>query len=191
VYSNTILYFGSLIRKKGLLELPLIFNEVIQKNPEAKLVLVGKDVPDIISGNVSTWQMMQKLFSVKAMANVTYLGSVDYNTIKTDIQMAGICVFPSFAEALPVSWLEAMAMKKGIVASNIGWGKEVVEDGKSGFLVHPKEHQLFADKINLLLENDDLAKQMGESARQRIEAIFDIDKIVDENIQFYKKTINL
>jgi glycosyltransferase involved in cell wall biosynthesis len=189
--NNIILYFGSLIRKKGLLELPLIFNEVFKNNPKAKLMLVGKDVPDIISGNASMWMMMQKLFSAKAIVNVAYLGSVPYAEIKGQIEQAAVCVFPSFAEALPVSWLEAMAMKKGIVASDIGWGKEVVEDGESGFLVHPKEHQLFADKINLLLENDDLAKQMGENARKRIETIFDIDKKAAENILFYKKTINL
>ena len=39
---KSYLYFGSLIRKKGLLELPLIFNEVIKTNPDAKLVLVGR-----------------------------------------------------------------------------------------------------------------------------------------------------
>jgi hypothetical protein len=40
--------------KKGLLELPFDFNEVIKENPAAKLILVGKDVPDIISGSDST-----------------------------------------------------------------------------------------------------------------------------------------
>jgi glycosyltransferase involved in cell wall biosynthesis len=119
-----VLYFGSLIRKKGLLELPLIFNEVIRKNPEAQLILVGKDVPDIVSGKVSTWQMMQELFTVEALQNVRYLGSVPYKEIKKQIALARVCVFPSFAEALPVSWIEAMALQKSIVASNIGWSTQ-------------------------------------------------------------------
>ena len=185
--NNIILYFGSLIRKKGLLELPFIFNAVVEKNSRAKLILIGKDVPDIFSGNASTWQMMLNLFSEKAIASTFYLGSVPYVEIKMHIEQASVCVFPSFAEALPVSWLEAMAMKKGIVASDIGWGKEVLISGESGFLVHPKKHQLFADKINLLLENSCLAKQMGEAARLRIEEIFDVNKIAKENVFFYKK----
>tara|TARA_R110002124_G_scaffold286884_2_gene469034 strand:- start:474 stop:1634 length:1161 start_codon:yes stop_codon:yes gene_type:complete len=188
---NTILYFGSLIRKKGLLELPLIFNKVIKENSTAKLILIGKDVPDIISGSTSTWEMMQNLFSEKALANTSYIGSVPYSEIKGYIEQASVCVFPSFAEALPVSWLEAMAMKKAIVASNIGWGKEVVEDGISGFLVHPTQYQLFAEKLNLLLKNDVLAKQLGGNARERIEMVFNIDKITAQNILFYKKTIEL
>jgi glycosyltransferase involved in cell wall biosynthesis len=187
----SILYFGSLIRKKGLLELPLIFNEVIKTNPAVKLILIGKDVPDIISGNTSTWQMMEELFTEEAIANVVYLGSIPHTEIKEQIEQVSVCVFPSFAEALPVSWLEAMAMKKAIVASNIGWGKEVIEDGVSGFLVHPTQHQLFAKKLTLLLGNNDLAQQIGKKARERIEMVFNIDKITAQNILFYKKTIKL
>ncbi|RZJ28139.1 MAG: glycosyltransferase family 1 protein, partial [Flavobacterium sp.] len=136
--SNDILYFGTLIRKKGLLELPHIFNEVHKSNPSAKLLLVGRDAPDIISGNPSTWEMMKPLFSADAFANVSYLGGVPYDEIRKHIESAAVCVFPTFAEALPVSWIEAMAMRKPLVASNIGWASEVIEDGKSGFLEHPK-----------------------------------------------------
>ena len=74
IQENTILYFGTLIRKKGLLELPLIFNEVYKKNNKAKLILVGRDASDIISGNASTWAMMQCLFDVESIINVTYIG---------------------------------------------------------------------------------------------------------------------
>lgn len=186
---KTILYFGSLIRKKGLLELPLIFNEVIKNNPTVKLILIGRDVSDVISGSPSTWQMMQKLFSEKALANTSYLGSVPYTNIKKVIDQASVCVFPSFAEALPVSWLEAMAMGKAIVASNIGWGKEVVEDGISGFLVYPTEHHVYAEKIEILLNDKKLTLKIGRMARNRVEDFFDIRKTVNQNINFYQALI--
>nr|WP_233173168.1 glycosyltransferase family 4 protein [Flavobacterium sp. ASV13] len=187
---KNIFYFGSLIRKKGLLELPLIFNEVVERNPEAKLILVGKDVPDIISGNSSTWQMMQGLFSEKAKSNVSYSGSVPYSEIKTKIEQTAVCVFPSFAEAFPVSWLEAMAMEKAIIASDIGWAGEVIIDGESGFLVHPKNHSLFAVKILQLLDNSAQAREIGKKARSRAEHFFGTDKITNDNINFYKEVIN-
>lgn len=147
IKENTILYFGTLIRKKGLLELPLIFNEVYKKNNKAKLVLIGRDASDITSGNASTWQMMQALFDPEALKNVDYLGSVSYDKIKEFISAATVCVFPTFAEALPVSWIEAMAMQKAVVASDIGWATEVIEDSVDGFLVAPTNHLLFADRI--------------------------------------------
>ena len=184
---HTILYFGSLIRKKGLLELPFIFNAVVAKNPKAQLLLVGRDVPDIISGNASTWEMMQGLFTAAAQANVRYLGSVPYENIKKYIDEAAVCVFPTFAEALPVSWIEAMAMQKPIVASNIGWAPEVIDDGLNGFLVHPTNHELYADTIVKVLENVDMQKELGIKARKKVIEKFSIDMVAQQSLAFYKK----
>jgi glycosyltransferase involved in cell wall biosynthesis len=188
--NKIILYFGSLIRKKGLLELPFIFNEVIHKCPKAKLVLVGRDVPDIISGNPSTWGMMQELFTTKATDNVSYLGSVSYQDIKKQINEATICVFPSFAEALPVSWIEAMAMQKPIVASNIGWATEVIDDGRNGFLAHPTHHLEYANKIVHLLENFQLQKEFGVEARKKVTEKFSIAVVAKESLLFYNSLIS-
>lgn len=187
---NTILYFGSLIRKKGLLELPLIFNKVVDSNPNARLILIGKDIPDIISGSTSTWQMMQNLFSNKAIKNVEYFGSIPYEAIKQKIEEATICVFPSFAEAFPVSWLEAMALEKPIVASNIGWANEMIDEGENGFLVDPKDHSFFAKRIVQFLENENLSVQAGKSARKKVENFFDIKVLAHQNIKYYKEIIN-
>ena len=184
-----ILYFGSLIRKKGALELPLIFNLLIQTNPKAKLILVGKDVPDIVSGTASTWQMMQDLFSEEALKNVTYLGSVPYAEIQEQIAQAAVCVFPSFAEALPVSWLEAMAMQKAVVASNEGWSSEIIQDGVEGFLVHPTNHDEYANKISELLNNTELQRQFGIAARKKIENKFSTEKVAEQSLLFYESLI--
>lgn len=185
VDEHTILCFGTLIRKKGLLELPLIFNKVYEKNSKAKLVLVGKDSSDVISGNNSTWKMMQSLFSKEALINVSYLGSVTYDEIKQHISKAKVCVFPTFAEALPVSWIEAMAMQKPIVASNVGWATEVIEDEVSGFLAHPKDHELFSKRILQFLNDESLCKSMSKAARKRVETTFDSKVVMEQNIKFY------
>ena len=185
---KTILYFGTLIRKKGLLELPLIFNEIVKKDRSVKLILVGKDASDSISGNASTWQMMQNLFSPEALLSVNYKGSVSYDEIKNIINSATVCVFPSFAEALPVSWLEAMAMQKAIVASNIGWANEVIDDGINGFLVNPKNHLEYANKIIHLLDNPELRNQFGIEAREKIENQFSNNIVAKNSADFYNKT---
>lgn len=187
--NDIILYFGTLIRKKGLLELPLAFNVIHEKNPDAQLVLVGKDASDIISGNTSTWQMMQDLFTPSALEKVTYFGPVAYSEVRKQIEKATVCVFPTYAEALPVSWLEAMAMEKAIVASNIGWGNEIVENGVSGFLAHPSNHQEYADRILQLLADSPLRENMERNAKVRISTHFDINLIANQNLNFYQKII--
>ena len=189
VQDNSILYFGTLIRKKGLLELPLIFNEVYKKNKNAKLILIGRDAYDIISGNASTWKMMQSLFDENAMQNVMYLGSVSYDKIKQHISAATVCVFPTFAEALPVSWIEAMALQKAIVASDIGWATEVIEDSVDGFLSHPKNHNLFANRILELLDNPKLRSQLGAAAKQKVADKFSIEVVAKQSADYYQKII--
>jgi glycosyltransferase involved in cell wall biosynthesis len=183
---NTILYFGTLIRKKGLLELPLIFNEVYKKNNEAKLILIGKDASDILTGSSSTWDIMKPLFTIEALQNVHYLGSVPYNEIKNHIDSAAVCVFPTFAEALPVSWLEAMAMQKAIVASDIGWASEIIENEVNGFLVHPKHHHEYANKILELLDNPNRRIQFGVEARKKVAQQFSIDIVSEVSSRFYQ-----
>ena len=190
VEENIILYFGTLIRKKGLLELPLIFNEVYKKNNKAKLIVIGRDASDIISGNHSTWAMMQSLFDATALKNVNYIGSVAYDEIKAHVSSASVCVFPTFAEALPVSWIEAMALKKAIVASDIGWSAEIIEDSVEGFLVHPKNHNLFADRILELLDNQKLRNQFGIEARKKVVQKFSIEVVAKQSADFYQKISN-
>ncbi|MFK7000557.1 glycosyltransferase family 4 protein [Flavobacterium oreochromis] len=188
--NKTLLYFGTLIRKKGLLELPLIFNKVIENCPQAKLILIGRDSTDIISGRSSTWEIMKELFSPQAFQNVDYIGGLPYQEVKKHIDQAAVCVFPSFAEALPVSWIEAMVMEKAIVASNIGWATEMLEHQSSAMLVNPKEHQAYAAAIVELLENKEKNIQFGENARKIALDKFDQKKIVEKNCEFYSRIIN-
>ncbi len=185
--TQNIIYFGTIIRKKGMFELPLIFNEVFKENLNAKLTLIGTNALDITNGWKPTWELIQPLFKKDAFQNVTYLGSVPYSEIKTKIQEATVCVFPTFAEALPVSWLEAMAMKKPIVASNIGWAKEVIDDGIDGFLEHPKNHIQFANKIIELLNDKELQFKFGVEARKKVDSEFSIEIIAKKSVQFYEK----
>lgn len=190
VDKNTILYFGTLIRKKGALDLPLIFNEVVKKVPNAQLILAGSDSGDIKTGSNSTWNLMKPLFTSQAMARTNYIGKIPYNEIQEKIQAASICVFPTYAEALPVSWIEAMAMEKPIVASNIGWAKEVITQGVDGLLEAPDNHKAYASKIITLLKNDTLRTTLGKNARQTVLTKFTNDIIAKQSVDFYKTIID-
>jgi glycosyltransferase involved in cell wall biosynthesis len=187
--AKTILYFGGIIRKKGVLEIPHYFNQVIEIIPDAQLILIGQDMSDKLTGNASTFQMMQQLFSEKAGLNVKFLGSVPYHEIKKYIEKATLCIFPSYAEALPVSWIEAMAMAKPIVASDIGWAQEVIDDGIDGFLVNPSQHSEYADKIIQFLQNKGLQKELGIEARKKIERKFSMSVVAQQSLLFYKSLI--
>ncbi|WET01243.1 glycosyltransferase family 4 protein [Flavobacterium sp. YJ01] len=187
---DLILYIGTLIRKKGVLELPEIFNKVKNDFPNARLVLIGGDSSDIKTGSKSTWELMKTLFK-EDLNSVDYLGKIPYNEIQDYIRKANVCVFPTFAETLGMVTIESMALQKAVVNSNIGWAQELIIDEESGFLVHPSNHELYSERIKQLLSNETLVLETGKNARTRVEAKFDISSLVLENIHFYQKTLNL
>lgn len=184
-----ILYFGTLIRKKGIIELAEIFNKIVEKNPEAELVLAGRDVVDI-KEKVSTFELFKRNLSSSAISRIKYLGSLPYESIKNEIEKANVIILPSFAEALPMTWIEAMAMKKALVTSNVGWANEVIINGESGYTVNPKDHKEFATKVSLILDDNMLCVDMGEKARKRVEENFSSTIVANRNIEFYNKVIS-
>ncbi len=186
---KTILYIGTIIRKKGVLELAQIFNKVVKSNPEVKLTLIGSDSSDIKTGNVSTYKMFEGLLSEKANQNVSYLGKVPYSQVIEHIKIANVCVFPSFAETFGMVTIESMALQKPVVNTSIGWAQEIIDDGVNGYLVHPSDINLYAEKISKLLNDKELCLKIGQEARLKIESTFDINKIADINIEYYKSII--
>jgi glycosyltransferase involved in cell wall biosynthesis len=186
--SNTILYFGSIIRKKGVLELAAIFNLIVAKNPEARLLFAGKNVKDQLTGR-STKQLILEQLSPSALKNTAWLGVLPYEKVLAQIAAANVVVLPSFAEALPMTWLEAMAMEKALVTSDIGWAKEVMINGLTGFTVDPKDHQEYAGKVLQLLNDPVLAGKMGNAAREQVVKNFSTKVVVKQNIGLYSKIL--
>lgn len=186
---NTILYFGTIIRKKGVLELPGILNKVIEIHPNIQFRVAGKDATDVFERS-STITLMKKAMSKTLLQNTTWLGELDYKSMREEIANAHIIVLPSFAEAFPMTWLESMAMQKALVTSNIGWANELMIHGETGFMEDPKHHHELAQHILNLLKDDDLALQLGKEARSRIKKDFSIQDITTQNIDFYTRIVS-
>ncbi|MEM6685439.1 MAG: glycosyltransferase family 4 protein, partial [Bacteroidota bacterium] len=190
VKENNILYFGTIIRKKGVLELAAAFNKVIESNPEANLTLLGKDVVDIFD-NVSTLQLFYEILSEKAKKQVTHVQQVPHEEVKTYLEAAAVIVLPSFAEALPMTWIEAMASAKPLITSDVGWAKEVMIHDQTGYTVFPKNHELFADYMIELLQNKDKREKFGANAREIALEKFDImGSILEKNIKAYEAVVS-
>lgn len=189
INKGQILYFGTIIRKKGVLELAFIFNEIIKKNPECTLLMVGRDVVDVVEKK-STYNIFSTLLDPIAAKKVNYISEVDYKEVKKYICSSEVVTLPSFAEALPMTWIEAMAMEKPLVTSDIGWAEEVMENGKTGFTENPKNHKAFAEKILCLLMDTDLSQKMGINARTRVKTTFSSGIVAKKNLVYYKEIVD-
>lgn len=184
-----ILYLGTIIRKKGVLEIPEIFKHVRKECPDAQLLLIGNDSRDIQTDNASTWEMVKNSFHADDLKQVTYLGKIPYSEVQEHIKKANVCIFPTFAETLGMVTIESMAMQKAVVNSNIGWAQELIDDGKNGYLVYPKNHVDYAQRIVNLIENESLNEQIRTQALEKVKSTFAIEKCVQQNIDFYRQLI--
>ena len=182
--ANSILYFGTIVRKKGVLDLAKAFQLLRKKNPEATITLIGKDNLDI-EEQKSTLALFKECLDSEARTGVTHLNHMPYEKVVEEIAKAEVVVLPSRAEAFPMSWLEAMAMEKAMVTSDIGWAKEVMIHNQTGLMVHPDNHQGLADAISEILTDKDKRIRFGISARKRIVENFSSEIIVSKNIEFY------
>jgi glycosyltransferase involved in cell wall biosynthesis len=83
--------------------------------------------------------------------------------------------------------LEAMAAKTPVIVTRTGGALFLVKDGQTGYLVHTRNAQEIADRVNFLLEHDDLRKKIGEKAQKIVADRFTWDKLAEKFIDIYKK----
>jgi glycosyltransferase involved in cell wall biosynthesis len=91
----------------------------------------------------------------------------------------------SLWEGLPMTLLEAMALGKPIVATDVGGVREVVEDGETGFLSPPASPGYLAERIVALIKDSAMARNMGQKGKQRVETFFTVEKMIAQYEAFY------
>jgi glycosyltransferase involved in cell wall biosynthesis len=93
----------------------------------------------------------------------------------------------SVTEGLGTSLLDAMACSKAIVATQAGGMPEVVDAGRTGFLVAPRDHHAMARSIIRLLTEEPLRRQMGEAGFARVRERFTVERMVTETAAVYER----
>ena len=95
-------------------------------------------------------------------------------------------VLSTFAEGISNSVMEYMALEKPVIVTHGGGSKEIVIDGKTGFLVPPREPDILAEKIMFLLDNPQLAIRMGKAGRKHLEAMCSFRRMTEEYLRLYQ-----
>lgn len=187
--SRYILNFGSVIRKKGVIALAKAFNNLASQLPDVELKYLGKDLRDVLTGTMTS-TLIKKEIDPCFQNRVNFIEQVPYEEVNMYINNAEVVGLPSYAEAFPMTWLEAMALEKPLVTSNIGWANEVMIDRITGFTIQPDDTKAFSDSLKKMLTDKEFAIQCGKNARTHLESNFSKAHIVKQNVAFYKSAIN-
>lgn len=151
---------------------------------KAIALIKSKDVHYLVCG---TGPLQKELIdlanSLDIADNIHFLG---YRTDVIDLLSISDCaIIPSLREGLPRTTMEAMASGLPCVVSNIRGNRDLIDKGKGGFLISPKDADGFANAITTLIENPDLANEMGEYNKQKIKQ-FDIEIVKNQMLEIFK-----
>ena len=103
---------------------------------------------------------------------------------------ADVYVAPSvWKEPLGMVIFEAMIFATPVISTDQGGAVELIQNGVNGYLVRPRSASAIVEKVNKLLENDELRVKMGKAARKRVKQHYSWKKVAEEFWQVYKKAI--
>ena len=170
-------YIGRIVSAKGLKYLVLAMNNVKNKHPDTQLLIVGE------GSEKAELQRMAKEMRLNA-----YFVGWEKNVLPFYAAM-DIFVLPSFFEGLSNSLLEAMAMGKTIIATRVGGNKDIILNGKNGFLVPTRDPQAISSSIGKLIESAQLRKTIGQINRETAVKEFRWEKTVSKIEQIYKNIV--
>ena len=143
--------------------------------PSVKFILVGDGVlRKKIEYLISKFNLKSKIFLTGWRKDVpSILSSMD------------IFVLTSLWEGLPIVVLEAMASAKPVIATDTGGVGEVINDSKAGFIVHVGDAKRMAERLMLLLQDENLRQRMGQYASERLNSDFSVDAMVKNTESLY------
>ncbi len=160
-----LLYVGRLERLKGV-DIVLKALGTMENADDVELLVVGG------AENSPERERLREVSQEFGIADrVRFIPSVDQSDLPDYYTAADVCVLPSYYESFGLAALEAAACGRPIVASKVGGLPSVVRDGETGFLVGWQCPGPFVEKLQILLNNPELRRQMGAAARTRAVAL--------------------
>jgi glycosyltransferase involved in cell wall biosynthesis len=194
--SITFVYFGGLVdtainigvkmNNKGGVTLLYAWQRLhemmVEGNIKMKINLIfagpevsEKRVESIIGSSAHSWQ-------------IKVVGQLDSSRVLEYLRLSSVVIIPSLAEGLPNIAMEAGAVGRAVVGTEVGGMPEIVKQGKTGFLVCPENTINLAECLLKYIVEPDLIISHGKNARSHIEENFDANTYVENYLNLYKLT---
>lgn len=158
---------------------------------DAAAVLAGK-VPDVcflVVGDGGNKKELEEYACQLGLAQ-----RIVFTGFRSDVpdllSEVAISVLPSLSEGTSNTLLESMAAGVPVIATRVGGNPEVIEDGVSGLLVPPRDSAALAAAMDRLLEDESLARVLGQAAMRRVSELFSLEGSVHETEHLYQRLVD-
>ncbi|NNH70787.1 glycosyltransferase family 4 protein [Nocardia uniformis] len=175
-----LLFAGVLSPRKnpeGLLD---AFALAVQEVPKARLIIVGPQ-PDPEYAHA----IRERTTALGLDERVEFIGMVDNERLRAEIALARAVVLFSHEETAPTILAQAMAAGKPVVSSRVGGIAEMVIDRENGYLVEPDNAPALAERMVTLLENRELAVDLGNRGHVMALRKFEPDAVARRTVETY------
>ena len=177
-----ILFVGRLEKRKGLDYLIEAHKHIKQEIPNSRLIIVGP--------GTRLRNKYEKRVAQNGLKDVVFVGCVSHDELPRYYNTADIVCAPATGkESFGIVLLEAMALGKPVVASNIDGYASIMTHGAEGLLVPPKDEKALAQALLSLMESKSLRQQMGVRGRLTV-ADYDWKRVVQKVLDYYVKVLN-
>ncbi len=176
-----IVVANSADRKKGVVYL-LRAVQLLRQEMDVKLTIVDEGAP----GNKYTPALVKRY---GLDGSVSFTGRLSLEDLVRHYARAEVAVVPSLYEGFGLPAAEAMACGVPVVSTTAGALPEVVEDGKGGILVPPRDSYALAGAIKRLLNDEHLRTAMGEEGRRRVKRQFDWREAARKTLEVYQEVL--
>lgn len=178
----TVTLIARMLRDKGIHEFVGAATILKDRHPAAEFLLVG----DVDKGNPAS-------LSVDQLERWTQSGIVSWVGHQTNIPSilanSNIVCLPSYREGLPKTLIEAAAVGRAIVTTDVPGCREVVERGVNGLLIPPRDVPALARALETLINDAHLRKHMGQEGHKRAVTQFSSDIIIRETLNAYHSVL--
>jgi glycosyltransferase involved in cell wall biosynthesis len=177
-----VMFASRMLKDKGAVELVDAARLLREWDVPFRMVFVGDPDPEnpatVTESALRTWEN-EKL--IEWWGQRTHMERV--------LHLAAVVVLPSYREGLPKVLLEAASAGRPIVATDVPGCREVVRDGRNGYLVPPRDHVRLAEVLRHLLETPELRARMGATGREMAVREFRIEKVVADTLSVYDELL--
>lgn len=179
-------FIGSVTKIEGLDFVIKNFKQVLDRNPSVRLMIVG--------GGTEIDFLKQTAREREVEPYVIFTGQVPHDQVQGYYGVMDIMIYPRInskvnQKVTPLKPLEAMAMQKAVLASDVGGLAELVKDGENGVLFHADKADSFIRKVMDLIERPDYIRALGESARRWVARERDWCQIIKRYENLYNQLL--